>query len=173
MGQGLTAGFVTRADIKDGVVDLATLEANPFWEQDFITESWFRRTLGFFTERAANEVLLPGQCEAASALLATVLRDVAGELPPQADCPNRPGSPAGPLYMEVTSWNAGSLPEHFTYGDAIRAWIEKLRIFTSRFKPSDGVTLFWRVRPEVNGIIGFGETRARWRVYSRFAIVRT
>lgn len=163
----LASGVVSRMAVADGLVDLATLKADPLWEQDFITDNWIRRTPEFFAARAIAEEALPGQREAAEIALHLTLLELAKDLPPQEDGPSFSYVPNVGGYHELCSYDPGERAPHRTSGDAIAEWRRRMAVFITQY-PGD--TLWWRERPEIDGRIFFGDTEASWRVYSRLLI---
>lgn len=167
-GQAMFAnGTVTRMAVADGLVDIATLKADPLWEQDFTTDNWVRRTPEFFVARAIAEEALPGQREAAEIALNISLLELVKDLPPQKDGPSFAYVPNVGGYHEVCSYDLGERAPHHTSGEAIAEWRRRIAGFITQY-PGD--TLWWRERPEIAGHIHFGDTRTSWRVYSRLLI---
>lgn len=171
----LASGFVTRTAVADGLVDLATLKADPLWEQDFITDNWIRRTPEFFAARAITEEALSAQREAAEIALHLTLLGLAKDLPPQEDGPQFAYVPNVGGYEEVCSYDLGATCEDFvtrcswhnTSGEAMAEWRRRLLSYAAT---RTGDTLWWRERPEIVGRIFFGRTETLWAVYSRLLI---
>jgi hypothetical protein len=171
----LASGVVSRMAVADGLVDLATLKADPLWEQDFITDNWIRRTPEFFAARAIAEEALPGQREAAEIALHLTLLELAKDLPPQEDGPSFAYVPNVGGYHEVCSFDMNASlsvsaiedGRHRTSGEAIAEWRRRMLVFATQYS---GDTLWWRERPEICGRVFFGHAEATWRVYSRLLI---
>ena len=165
--QAMAIGVVQRELIEDKIVDLETLKVDPLWEEDFMSCCWVRRAPEFFAARAETEAALPEQRAAAEIALGVAMRELAADLPPQEDGPCQSVSPAGELYAVVRAWDCGSMSTHSTSGEAIQEWRRRLLVYVSVCR---GDILWWRNRPEIDAQIPFGETKARWAVYSRLAI---
>ena len=165
--RALSSGFVQRELIRDGIVDIKALSADPSWEMDIQTGGWFRRSPEFCAARAETEAALPDQRAAAEIALGVAMRELAADLPPQDDGPVETVAPTRQLYDMVASWDNGCKPVHITSGEAIQEWRRRLLTYVST---SHGDILWWRYRPEIDAPIPFGETKARWAVYSRLAI---
>lgn len=171
----LASCIVTRMAVRDGLVDLAALKADPLWERDFLTDNWVRRTPEFFAARAIAEEALPGQREAAGIALHLTLLELAKDLPPQEDGPSFAYVPNVSGYHEVCSFDMNAslsvsaieAGRHRTSSEAIAEWRHRMLVFATQYS---GDTLWWRERPEIAGHIFFGYTEASWRVYSRLLI---
>lgn len=174
-GQAMVAGgFVTRHAIQDGLVNKLMLLADPLWEQDFITNNWIKRTPEFMAARVEAEERLPAQCEAAVIALGVAMLALEAILPHQEDGPPHAAICGIGGYDEVVSWDYDASLRDYSFagahkssGDAIKEWRDRMLAYRASH---DGDTLWWRWRPEIEGQIPFGESEARWRVYSRFVI---
>lgn len=177
MSDNQHAGVVTREMILDNIVHEPDLEGDPLWDKDPITANWFRRTPEFIKARAYASEALVQQRKDAEIALAAVLISLEPELPPQQDgtpCAIAPnGLPYVLITRELDEWRGRDDDERFhrhpTFAEAIAVWKREISEFVASH-PGD--TLWWRCRPEISGDIKFGDTEARWLVYSRLMIGR-
>lgn len=168
----LADGIAQRMHIFDGIVSLAELQREGTWEEDAITGSLFRRTPEFMVARADAEAKLIDQRETAEIALAAAMIEMAADLPLQQDGYPTAIAPNRMPYVTVISGEEdrkhGTKCQCYpTSAAAIAAFRQSLHEYASSVR---GDTLWWRVRPEINGMVRFGETEVSWYVYSRLMI---
>jgi hypothetical protein len=159
---------VTRAMIQDGLADPALLESDPFWECDPMTANWFKRTTEFFAARGLAEQELAALGDAPKIALAAELLSLEAYLPPSEDSPAQRFAPNGLDYVTVCSTDVWSTEGHATPKEAIDEWRRRLLVFVAE-RPAAELT-WWRDKPEIEGRVPFGQTSARWLVYSRLMV---
>ncbi len=152
------------------------LEDGEVWtncEQDPVTGRWYARSQDFWLVRADTEAALVDQRKDAEIALAAALLSIEDVLPIQKDGVNREYAANSLPYIVVSSWAIErSVRFHLKFGHgtsakAIASWKRAILEYAAE---QDGDVLWWRVRPEVNALVAFGETKARWFVYSRLLI---
>lgn len=168
--QALASGVVLRVHIVDGIVSLADLKVDGLWEEDPVTSTYHKRTPEFFLARAETEEALVQQQKDAEIALAAAMISLEGDLPPQRD---------GKWSAIADNWQpyATVASEHIPVGcraqgcktsaEAIVAWKRAILGYAATRR---GDVLWWRIPPEILGRVDFGETEARWIVYSRLMI---
>lgn len=165
---GMVSGdVVTRDAIKDGLVDLRVLEADPLWERDDFTENWFRRTTEFFAARVESEAALPAQREAAEIALGVALLELAKELPPQEDGPPHAYISGVGRYETICSDDSATIGVRRTSRESVSEWRRRLLAYAAT---SRGDIVWWRKRPTIAACVLFGETEPSWVVHARLVI---
>lgn len=159
--------IITRAAVRDGLIDIKKLKDDPRWEQDFITDNWIRFSEEVAASRAAAEAGLPAQQDAAEIALGVALLDLESELPHQERGPRYTAIGGVGAYQEICSWDMGVESNHYTSGEAIREWRERL---LASVRSCKGDTLWWREPPEIKGAVRGLDNGATWYVYSRLLI---
>lgn len=168
--QALASGCVLREQIIDGIVSLADLEADILWDKDPETANWHKRTPEFCAARAETLAAAFQQQKDAEIALAAAMISLEADLPPQRD--GKPLAIADNYQpYDVVASEYRNPGERWiglaTSAAAIAAWKRAMLEHAATHK---GDVLWWRTRPEVRGQVGFGETTARWIVYSRLMI---
>lgn len=168
----LATGIVRRSQILDGLVSIERLRKDPSWEKDFALDCWVRRSPEFFAARNAAMAALVQQQADAEIALARAIIDLEQRLPPQRDGVKRAIAETGQPYVTVVSgrvgrWEGEVLPGYATSAEAILTWRTALLGYAAE---NPGDTLWWRIRPEIDGRVRFGDSASSWVVYCRLLI---
>jgi hypothetical protein len=150
---------------------IAELQADPLWERDLCTGMWHKRTLEFIAERAESLEALVQQRKDAEITLAVAIISLEPDLPPQEFGPRCAialnGVPYDVIASEIHPGEGMEWKGHSTPAAAIAAWKRALLEYVVTHS---GDVLWWRIKPEIDCRIPFGETQPRWLVYSRLTI---
>jgi hypothetical protein len=166
----MTEGFVSREAISEGFISLDELKAGP-WECDVITGYWHRRTAEFMDRRAEIRRDLPQQQKDAEIALASAMIALEPDLPPQKDYDFKGATaPNGQPYVTMT-WNIiNEDPDAKGWDTSADAITALKRAIVKHAAAQQGDILWWRNRPEIEGVFAFGEVMPRWIIYARLLI---
>lgn len=164
--------IVFREQVLDNLVSKGDLQAN-WWECDPVTGNYIKCSPEFFAARAETEEALVQQRKDAQITLASAMLSIERDIPHQID--GRPSGIAenGRVHVTLASEPFQRFQEwcgHATPTEAVAAY---KRALLDLVAASEGDTIWWRIRPDIDAVVRFGRTDARWRVYSRLTIGNT
>lgn len=140
------------------------------WEDgDLSIGFWARRSPEFFSAQAASREALIHQEKDAEIALASMMLGLEPHLPIQRDGPYSARAPNGVAYTAIRSalMTSGVRHAYATSAECIKALKQAVLSYVAK---NPGDVLWWRIRPQVSGVIFFGETKPLWSFYFRLAI---